>query len=143
MELTVNITMGIYLLVTGVSDIRKKTVNILLLSTGIIPVILSFFINDGPDLTDRCIGLIPGIIILAIAVLSHEKIGKADAFVFCIIGATFGLAGEIAFMGAAFLLASFASLAMLAMGRITRKSEIPFIPFILAGYLMVMILTRV
>ena len=114
-----------------------KSVRAGLLATGILPVVLSFI----PDLNEvgilqRTAGVMPGVLVIVAAVLTKEKIGYGDGIVISIAGAVMGIAGICKVLMLSFLILPAYSVAMLARGRLNKRSRIPFLPFLFAGYLL-------
>ena len=131
-----SLIMGIYLLVLAAEDMFKKSIPLFLLIAGVIPCALSFALGPRPSAADRILGLSLGLVLLLAAKLSREKIGYGDAAVFCITGIAMGLRkGAVMTSLALFLLPVYA-IVMLAKGRLNRKSRLPFLPFMFAGYVL-------
>ena len=129
--------LGVYLFVLAADDMLHKSVRAGLLATGILPVVLSFI----PDLNEvgilqRTAGVMPGVLVIVAAVLTKEKIGYGDGIVISIAGAVMGIAGICKVLMLSFLILPAYSVAMLARGRLNKRSRIPFLPFLFAGYLL-------
>ena len=74
--------------------------------------------------------LIPGLFILAAGLLTHGSIGSGDGWILMAGGlACGGTAAAEELMIALFLCAGF-SLVLLALGRATRRTRLPFAPFL-------------
>ncbi|MBR5968539.1 MAG: prepilin peptidase [Lachnospiraceae bacterium] len=128
--------MGIYLLVLAAEDMFKKSIPFLLLAAGAIPAAVSFFDGNRPSLSDRGLGLAVGLVLLLVAKFSKEMIGFGDAAVFCIAGLALGLRMTAAMAALSLFLLLVYAAAMLARGRLHRKSRVPFMPFLFAGYVL-------
>ncbi|MBP5653036.1 MAG: prepilin peptidase [Lachnospiraceae bacterium] len=131
-----SVIMGIYLLVLAADDMFKKSVPVALLAAGAVPVVMSFFCGPRPSPTDRLLGLAVGLILLLAAKLSKEMIGYGDAAVLCITGTATGLGMTAVITAVSLFLLLAYSVTMLAKGRLNKKSRIPFLPFIFAGYVL-------
>ena len=131
-----SVVMGIYLLALAAEDMFKKSIPFLLLAAGAIPAAVSFFDGQSPSLTDRGLGLAVGLVLLVIAKLSKEMIGYGDAAVFCIAGITLGLRMTAIMTALSLFLLLVYAVTMLARGRLHRKSRVPFLPFVFAGYVL-------
>lgn len=79
--------------------------------------------------------LIPGIVCLLLAWITRQQIGYGDGFVLLAMGCNLSLAqiGVSCFF--AFAFAGAAALFLLTFGRKKRTYEMPFVPFLLLGYL--------
>ena len=141
-------TMIVYLLAASVTDIFRKKLSILFLLAGIIPAgiltISEYFGNGNSDtvsfILSHVSGLAVGAVFLLISAVTKEGFGKADAVLLCICGAAAGVVSLISVILFSFLLGAVYSIAMLAMGRLTRKDKFAFVPFILLGYVMMLLL---
>lgn len=131
-----SVVMGIYLLVLAAEDMFKKSIPLLLLAAGAIPAAVSFFNGQRPSVSDRGLGLAVGLVLLLIAKLGKEMIGYGDAAVFCISGLALGLRMTAVMAALSLFLLLVYAVAMLARGRLHRKSRVPFLPFVFAGYVL-------
>lgn len=84
-------------------------------------------------------GLIPGALLLGAAWLTKEAMGYGDGLVELALGAVLGWRAAVQVLMGAFLLAAVFCAAALALRRVGRKSELPFLPFFLAAYLLLLL----
>ena len=110
------IILGIYLFYASLTDIKEKKLSITYLVAGfaIIPFFLFF---DEIELIERLTGVIPGILLWTVSVIS-KGVGKADV------------------LSVSFILIAIFSGFMLLFGKLKLKSRLPYIPFAFAGYLV-------
>ena len=127
------IILGMYLLFASLIDIRKKRLSIVYLGAGFV-IIPLFIISDGVELTERLIGLIPGILLYTISIIS-KGVGEADIIIIILLGLSIRIGGIILVLMVSFLIIAVYSGFMLIFGRLKLKSKIPYIPFAFAGYL--------
>ena len=131
----VRIAYGIYLFVLAFFDIKKKMVPVSLLLSGLI-FIPAFLAEDGfSDVRGNVLGLIPGIIFLLISFVSREQIGRADCILLIILGSCIGIEAVAGIIAFSLILIAICSMVMLTAGRLSRKSTLPYIPFVFLGYL--------
>ena len=96
---------------------------------------LSVWKNEIGFWLDVFMGAIPGIICVFISFISREQMGFGDSFIVLFIGILTGYKRVlISFMFALLLLNLFAMF-ILIIKKGNRKTKIPFIPFLLAGYI--------
>lgn len=135
MRTAVELCFGIYLFLLSLQDIRKKEIPLVELLAGL--VFAPFFImsDDACKIVGYITGAIPGVVFLAVAYLSRGQIGQADACVLICIGLCMGVGPVIGIISASLILVAVTSMIMLIAGRLNRKSTLPFIPFIFAGYI--------
>lgn len=91
---------------------------------------------------ERLGGAAFGVIMLLFCYFSKEAMGYADGIVICVCGIAFGLWKTLmmCFFGA--LYAGLFSAVLLVSHRAGRKSRIPFLPFLLLGYVTVVLLVH-
>lgn len=87
-------------------------------------------------------GVMVGTVILLFAYFSKEAIGTADGVIILVCGAAFGLLETVTFTFFATLYAGVCSMVLLLTKKAGKKSRIPFLPFLLLGYLTMRVLTR-
>lgn len=87
-------------------------------------------------------GVMVGTVILLFAYFSKEAIGTADGAIILVCGAAFGLLETVTFTFFATLYAGVCSMVLLLTKKAGKKSRIPFLPFLLLGYLTMRVLTR-
>lgn len=80
-----------------------------------------------------CIGLIPGIVVLLLARVSREQIGRGDAWELIHMGNWLGWSHCLMALGIALSGIFLVSVLLLALGRAKRNTRIPFVPFLCAG----------
>ena len=121
-----------YLMVNSWTDWRRKEVDIV---WTVAVFILTAFIYVGTDQKLCWSGLLPGLCPWLASLWKPGQIGSGDGIVLMGIGWIQGAKQACVVFQTAILLAAAVGVCMLALGR-GRKKEIPFVPFLLAGYLM-------
>ena len=137
----------VYLVLAATADIMRKKLSVVFLLIGVIPaaltVIAAILGTEGEvksGLLQCAGGAVIGALFIPISLAFRNKIGLADAIIFTICGTVFGYAGITSVILFSFLLGGLYAAAMLAIGRMTGKSTFAFVPFILLGSAMTMIL---
>ena len=142
MYLVCKILFGVYLASLSVEDIRKKSLPIPGIAAGLL--FMPFFViaEGTSDITvmDNLKGMIPGVLLLFISFVSRGQIGTGDGAMVLITGFAIGIGGIVIVLTGALLLISVFSVLMLVLGKLNRKSTLPFIPFVFAGYMGVLIM---
>ncbi|MCR5684444.1 MAG: A24 family peptidase [Lachnospiraceae bacterium] len=137
--------LAVYLAAAAITDLIYRKLKVSLLLCGLIPIAVSLAwrltaLSDPGGIVRELVlmsaGAAVGLIFLLLAHVTGEKIGKGDAFVFCICGTAAGIESLIPVVMLAFLLGAVYSAGMLATGRLGKKSRIAFVPFIFLGYVM-------
>ena len=142
MYLVCKILFGVYLTYLSVEDIRKKSLPVPGIAAGLLFVPF-FVITEGASnitLLDNLKGMIPGVLLIFISFLSRGQIGIGDGAVVLITGVAIGIGNIVIVLTGALMLISVFSMLMLLLGKLNRKSTLPFVPFVFAGYLGVLIM---
>ncbi len=80
-----------------------------------------------------------GVIIMLISLVTKEKIGMGDGVVIGILGASLGGGVTFQILLLALFLSGLFALIMIWLGKYSWKSTLPFIPFLAAGYIGVLL----
>ena len=138
MRVCLYIVLGIYIAFLAFEDIMKKTIPVSLLLFGILFIPAGLLTEGGESFsfTDNALGIIPGAVLLVISYVSRGQIGIGDGVLVAQVGASLGLEVIVRILTAALMLITVLSAVMLIFGKLKRRSTLPFIPFIFAGYLM-------
>ncbi|MCM1430904.1 MAG: prepilin peptidase [Muribaculaceae bacterium] len=121
----------------SVEDIRRRelaTPSILVV--GAAGLALSLLGGEWRELS-VLIRFVPGLLCLLLACVSRESIGYGDGLVILCMGAYLPLAQLLQMCMTALTLAGLAALFLLLVRHRGRKTTLPLIPFLLAGYVLV------
>ena len=91
---------------------------------------------NGADVLELVLGVVPGVLLLVLAVCSGESIGVGDGLVLLVFGIFCGVAQAVAVLGMALLLAAVLAMLLMVFRRAGRKTELPFLPCLFGGYLL-------
>ncbi len=146
------LAVGILLLCNSIQDIKYHSLsNRGLLFGGIVAVILFLAEWLWPGLLagvhpgardfplERVVGLVPGFGLLILSYVMKGQIGRGDAYLVCISGVLLGVGQSVSLLFYALLLAGSVSLVLLVFRKVKRDTKLPFIPFLLGGYLLSLI----
>ena len=124
----------VFLAMNSWLDIRRREISLLLTvvyaGCGIIYSIL-----QGRKIQDVLIPAGIGILFLAAGLISRGAIGAGDCWILLALGALVDTETYIRMLCIGFFLAAFWSGILLVIRRKSRKTEIPLVPFLLAGYI--------
>ena len=122
----------VFLAMNSWLDIRRREISLLLTMVyagcGIIYSIL-----QGRKIQDVLIPAGIGILFLAAGLISRGAIGAGDCWILLALGALLDTETYIRMLCIGFFLAAFWSGILLVIRRKSRKTEIPLVPFLLAG----------
>lgn len=98
--------------------------------------VLGYRLMTGIELLGLLVGLVPGAVLLLLAVLTGESIGIGDGLVLCVVGLFCGLTKAVSVLAMALVLSSVVAMVLLVLKRAGRKTELPFLPCLCSGYLL-------
>ena len=136
------IFIGVFLGVCSISDLRRKSIDERIIVSGfIILAALSFveFSTGDLSLTRFLSGIAVGIGALVVSFATREKLGRGDAYILCVCCPLLGAVEGLVVVLFGCLLAAVFSSVFLARKKMSLHSEIPFVPFLLAGVLGAMV----
>lgn len=133
------IVLLILLTYSSYTDIKNRVVMM-------IPIYVCFFIAiiglifpmENEDIS--LIGIVPGIIILLIGMATKGAIGDGDAYLIMIIGMFMGMRNAFYILLTGSVISAIYALTIIFLKGKSKKEVIPFVPFILSGYLGVLLI---
>lgn len=137
LEMAIHLVFITFMIIATVTDLKEKIVPDKLIVTGIVVIFILRAFNQVDFINYLLGGLISFGILFAIFLLSGEKMGGADVKIYALIGISIGLLGAINSLFYASIVALILNLDKLK--KKNRKKEIPFLPFITIGVLLVYI----
>ena len=132
------IVFGVYLLVLAVIDVRKRKFPLWVLLLGITAVVFLGVLQEGKGYFlnhDLWFVVISSIFFLGISWLTHEKFGFADSIMILGIFLTVGYEKGMFCVTAAFWLAGAVSVVLLIRKKAGKRTALPFLPYLFAGYM--------
>lgn len=141
LEIIKIVVLGVFLLIEGIRDLQKHKVSMItVMIAGILGVIFQFVIIQENGL--KIIGgILIGIVLLLLAKMTREKIGYGDGWIFVVTGIYLGFHSNMYLLLLSLFLASLVSICLLVFKKVNKKTELPFVPFILPGYLLLLVIT--
>ena len=136
LEIIKIIILGLFLVIEGIRDLRRHKVSMLSVAlAGVIGVIIQIPLIKEiyPDMIG---GILPGIILLLVAGFTKERIGYGDGWVMFVAGIYLGFAGSIYLLTLSLFIASLTSVLLLICKKAGRKTELPFVAFMVPGFLL-------
>ena len=119
-------------------DYRKRELPVIYIGVGFgVGLILRLVIGE-PTLLELFLGCLVGAVFLLISGFSREAIGYGDSLMIIATGASLGLIDNVLLMLCALMLAALFSIGLLILKKMKRKDEIPFVPFLLGGYVLLL-----
>lgn len=132
-----------FLIPCTVWDIRSRVIPIRWfgISAAVAAVVAGYEIYIGSmGMLNLLTAISPGLGLLALSLITEQQIGAGDGICAIILGVLLGMPRIFVVIMAALLLSSGWAAFLLVSHRGSRRSRMPFIPFMAAGALIVMIL---
>lgn len=118
-------------------DLRSKKVRVIeIIIFGIVGLIIDFSIRPYSFLSILG-GVMVGLMVYLFSVLTKEKIGKGDAFVVMVTGLYLGFQNTLLLVWLSTILAAVIGSIIIRKNNVNTDFEIPFVPFLLMGYLII------
>ena len=125
---------GVGLAALAWADFKKKSIPVMPTMVWGVILLVAQIIGGGKGVA-IIVGMIPGALLLLLAVASKEKIGIGDGVVTVCLGCGYPPEGVLSVLFAALLLAAVTAALLLLLKKAGRKTELPFLPFLLAGWI--------
>lgn len=135
-EILTNSTLLLFLGGAAWMDYRKKELPLFYIAGGFLLGILFRILSGADILTEILPGFLPGLACLLLAKLTREAIGYGDALMMIAAGAFCAMPVLLFLLLGGFLTASLCSVLLLILKKRKRKETIPFMPFLLCGYVL-------
>lgn len=141
------------LLAESIIDIKKKKVHVfgavLIAVCGLLQMLYQQGNSVGAQLTkgimccdykDMLLGMAIGVFFLAISILTEGKIGKGDSLYLIALGMLLGFQKMMIISTVALLLSALVGVMLLISKKGTKKTQLPFLPFLTSSFLLIWIL---
>ena len=138
MEMWKFVVLSLWLGIMAVIDLRWKRIPVWLLAVGgMIVTIMSFnqYTQAAKSFAELIWGLVPGALLLLMSVAT-KKAGIADGIVLLLLSLPLDYRECIVGFVLSLLIMSFVSLLLLVLGKVKGNSKLPYLPFLLAGYMI-------
>lgn len=146
------ITIGILLLWSSIQDIKSKRIQNGGLVAGVVIVLALFFLDgvkqglfaefllsEGGVPWKNVWGLVPGVGVLLLSLLIPGSVGKGDGYLLCISGLALGLVCNFSLLCYGLFLAGGTAAVLLAVHKVKRDTKLPFVPFLLGGFILMVL----
>lgn len=132
------ILLGIFLVMEGVRDLIKRRISMVsVIIAGSVGGILRIpMLKD--DWASMLGGILIGIIIMLLAKCTKEKIGYGDGWVLVVTGIYLGFRANMYLLFLSLFFSCFISIILLVCKKAVRQTELPFVTFMVPGYLLLL-----
>ncbi|BCJ92480.1 hypothetical protein acsn021_00490 [Anaerocolumna cellulosilytica] len=132
-------TVGIWLLLCSLQDIKSKKIHLYLIGLGFIASLVISFVYHDAAFWERAVGAIPGLFLLALNPITRGQIGLGDGLIVLILGVCLGFTLTASMLLLGLFASALYSAILLLFKKAGRKKTIPFVPFLFLGFLGVLI----
>ena len=127
------IWVGVFLAICTYTDVKNGYIYTGVCVVNIFAALVVHLMESAFDWSNVAVGAAVGILVMIIAILSKEKIGKGDAWVISTLGVILGGTTTTSVLFWASLLGCIYSVVGIMIGRIKAKDKMVFMPFVFAG----------
>lgn len=138
-EYFILILTGIYLVAMALSDAKNKKIPIIPGAICMAVVVAIQIISKNPP-GKWMPGIIIGIFIYIVSLVSRGQVGTGDGFVYLVSGVALGFGRNLELLTISLLLASVVASYLIVVKKAGRKTCMPFIPFTAVAYGVVMMI---
>lgn len=132
----------LFLGVSGISDVRRKSIPVYLPILGvIIALIIEFYASD-LKLKELLISLTPGIGFLIISFATSEKLGLGDGLTIISLGLLCGVWDTLTTLMYASLSSGVVALFLIVFKKKNKNYAMPYLPFLLCGLVLTFLIKR-
>ncbi len=126
----------LFLIISSLTDIKNKQIYII---PSMVFALVGFIINActaNISAYSLILGVITGLLLIVIGIISKGKIGIGDGIVVAILGIFLGFERNILTLILALMLSSTYSIGLILIKKYSKTYTIPFVPFITGGFLI-------
>lgn len=116
------------------ADIKSRKIEGKIVLAGGAAGLLWCLTHGLPGLQQAVLGMLPGALLLLIGKLGKEAVGYGDGLLVTVVGIYAGVRNTFWLLLGALTAAAVAGCVLMLCGRGTVKTELPFVPFLLAAY---------
>ena len=132
----INITLGIFLVICCITDIKFREINPKVLAVFALAGAVLFMICQPVSIFEEAIGLLIGIVFIALWAVTDEKVGLGDGLMMLVTGIYLGGRENSFLIMTAMLLSAVYSIYFLVIKKADRNMKFPFAPFILTAFVL-------
>lgn len=139
-EMYQTVISAVFLMICTYADIRSKKIYKSVITVYLLFSLAGHFIaafgSRSVSVSEMAAGLIPGAVCIAISFLTRQGIGYGDSVLITVCGISVGGRECLSIILCAFFWAGIWGLVMWRFFHMDKKKEIPFVPFLLLGFVI-------
>jgi leader peptidase (prepilin peptidase) / N-methyltransferase len=137
-NIIINTLVLIWLFLCSLQDLRKKKIHVALIAIGFLVIFLYSMRTVDLPIWNRLIGLSLGAILLLLNPITRGQIGLGDGLIACVLGLSLGFSITAGMLIIGMFGSAILSLILIIFRKANKKTTIPFVPFLLIGFLGVL-----
>lgn len=127
------------IVVESVSDIRKREIKIsYVIAISIVGIVMSLF-GAKENIVSMLLGVSIGVFIYVLSIITSGGVGRGDAFMLCATGTLLGFEKNLILFLSSLLLCALFSAFLLVAFKADKNQKLPFIPFMIPGFVMLVL----
>ena len=137
--------MVLTILVLGIcayTDVKYRRISKKILAAYGVMILLIHLIGNGFQIMDLILGPLPGIFCIVISWLTRQSLGYGDSILACLCGLSLGLEKCMVILCFAFFISGIFGALMLFILKKEKTYEMPFVPFLFLGTVLIEIVSR-
>lgn len=134
------LVLGVLLFVCAIMDIKYKKISLILLGTVFVGMLIILPFRKEISMIEGLCGILVGGSLFGINKVTRGQIGIGDACLFCVTGVCLGFWDNMGLLLYSLFFASIFSAFLILIKKVGKKYTIPFAPFVLLGFVGVMML---
>ena len=138
-----NVLLLIFLFLAAVSDVRCREVSLILVGAAFLSGLLLRVVLEKCSFWEILFGCIPGCAMLLLSWLTKQAVGFGDSALLVSTGVFLGVLKTLFLLGLSFLAAGIFAAVLLIVKKKKRKEELPFLPFLMTGYVALLAVWQV
>lgn len=127
-----------FLFIAAWMDCKKKELPVLFLLTGIAVGIIFQLILWELSFGNILLGALIGVLFLGVGKITNQGVGYGDGWMLVATGTFLGFQKNVLLVLFSFILAAFFSIGIIIFRKKKKKDEIPFMPFLFGGYVLML-----
>ena len=126
----------LFLIFESVIDIKKREISITAsVIISLIAVLLIVFAKD-IHILSMVFGLCEGILLMILSHVSKEQIGFGDGIILCATGLILGWKDNLTMFFFSCLICALFSICLMTIKKADKRTKIPFVPFMVPGFIL-------
>lgn len=120
----------------SIEDAKTRKISVLPILFFIPCLLFAIFGREQMEWTDCMGGILVGLLFCAVSHLKKESIGIGDGVIILLLGVSLGARRVLYILVIAFFLTALAAGVLFLLHKADKKTRLPFIPFLLGGYIV-------